>query len=300
MLPSATEVVYALGIEPVAVSHECDYPPAAAGRPSVERTRIDPEAESAAIHEQVAAAEAADGVYAVDRDALAAADPDLIVTQGVCDVCAVDTVAVEAAVSDLGLDCDVLTTDPHLLADVLDDIERIGAAVGRPDRAADLVARLRGRVERVENLVAGRDCPRVAVLDWLDPVMVSGHWVPDLVERAGGAFGLVDPGERSTTREWAEIREYDPEVLVAAPCGFEVDRTLTEADALTGRLGYGTIAAVRDDRAHAMDGNGLVNRPGPRLVDTLEALAGLLHPDAVDAPSPAVSRPLPAPPRPAD
>jgi iron complex transport system substrate-binding protein len=283
-LPSATETVYALGVEPVATSHECDHPPAAADLPSVERTRVDPSADSAAIHEQVGEAAAGDGVYEVDRAALRAADPDLVVAQGVCDVCAVDEVRVREAVADLGLDCEVLTTDPHVLADVFADVERIGRALGRPERAEWLVARLRERVERVEAAVAGRERPRVAVLDWLDPVMVSGHWVPDLVERAGGRHGLAAPGERSTTRPWAEVCDYDPEVLVAAPCGFDADRAAAEATALVDRPGYADLAAVRAGRAHAVDGNVHLNRPGPRLVDSLELLAALCHPDAVDRP----------------
>ncbi|MFB6169377.1 MAG: cobalamin-binding protein [Haloferacaceae archaeon] len=279
-LPSATEIVYALGVEPVATSHECDYPPAAADLPSVEQTRIDPSADAASIHEQVGEAAAGDGVYEIDREALRRVDPDLVVAQGVCDVCAVDTVAIRAAVEELGLDCEVLTTDPHVLADVFGDIERIGRAVGREARATELVGDLRARAEAVETAVAGRDRPRTVVLDWLDPIMVSGHWVPDLVERAGGRHDLAAPGERSTTREWAAVREYDPEVLVAAPCGFDRDRALAESDALTGRPGYGDLAAVRTGRAHVVDGDNYVNRPGPRLVDTLELLAGLIHPGA--------------------
>jgi iron complex transport system substrate-binding protein len=294
-LPSATEVVYALGVEPVATSHECDHPPAAADLPSVERTRVDPSADSASIHEQVGEVVAGEGVYEIDREALRRADPDLVVAQGVCEVCAVDSVAIAEAVADLGLDCEVLTTDPHVLDDVLDDIERIGRALDRPGRADRLVADLRGRVEAVERAVAGRERPRVAVLDWLDPLMVSGHWVPDLVERAGGDHGLAAPGERSTTREWRAVREYDPEVLVAAPCGFDLDRARSEAPALTGRPGYRDLAAVRAGRAHAVDGDAYVNRPGPRLVDTLELLAGLIHPGAVDPPDDAATRPLPAP-----
>ena len=294
-LPSATEVVYALGVEPVAVSHACDHPPAAADLPAVERSRVDPDAESAAIHEQVVAAERGDGVYAVDLDALAAADPDLVVAQGVCDVCAVDEVLVREAVERLGLDCEVLTVDPHRLEDVFAIVERIGTALGRSERAADLIGDLRDRVERVEAAVADRPTPRVAVLDWLDPVMVAGHWVPDLVDLAGGEYGLAAPGDRSSPREWTEIRAYDPEVLVAAPCGFDLDRTLGEAGALTDRTGYADLAAV-PDRAFAVDGSGLVNRPGPRLVDTLEALAGLLHPDlGLDDSDPEVVRRLPAP-----
>ncbi|MFB6080635.1 MAG: ABC transporter substrate-binding protein [Haloferacaceae archaeon] len=292
-LPSATEIVYALGVEPVAVSHACDHPPAAADLPAVERTRVDPGADSAALHEQVVAADREDGVYAIDLDVLAAADPDLIVTQGVCEVCAVEEVLVEEAAERLDLDCEILTTDPHSLGDVFGDVERIGAALGRAERAADLVADLRRRVERVEARVAGRPRPRVAVLDWLDPVMVAGHWMPGIVERAGGEYGLAAPGDHSYPREWAEIRDYDPEVLVAAPCGFGLDRALAEADALTGREGYADLAAV-PDRAVALDGSGLVNRPGPRLVDTLEAVAGLLHP-GLDDPETDVARPLPVP-----
>ncbi len=294
-LPSATEIVYALGVEPVATSHECDHPPAAADLPSVERARVDPTADSAAIHEQVGEAAAGDGVYEIDREALRRADPDLVVAQGVCDVCAVDQVAIRDAVEDLGLDCEVLTTDPHVLDDVLGDVERIGRAVGRGDRAAALVDDLRSRVDRVERAVAGRDRPRVAVLDWLDPVMVSGHWVPDLVERAGGAHGLAAPGERSTTRPWDEVRAYDPEVLVAAPCGFGVDRARAETPALAGRPGYGDVAAVRAGRAHVVDGDAYLNRPGPRLVDSVELLAALIHPGAVEPPDEGATAPLPAP-----
>ncbi|MFB6282243.1 MAG: ABC transporter substrate-binding protein [Haloferacaceae archaeon] len=292
-LPSATEIVYALGVEPVAVSHACDHPPAARGKPAVERSRVDPDAPAGTIHDQVLAADRGDGVYEVDLDALAAADPDLIVAQGVCEVCAVDEVLVREAAERLDLDPEILTVDPHRLADVFGAIERIGAALDRPGRAAALTADLRRRVERVEERVAGRPRPRVAVLDWLDPVMVAGHWVPDLVERAGGEYGLAAPAERSSPREWSAVRDYDPEVLVAAPCGFDVDRTLAEADDLTGRPGYADLAAV-PDRAFAVDGNGHVNRPGPRLVDTLEALACLCHPDLADPP-PDVARPLPAP-----
>ncbi len=300
-LPSATETVYALGVEPVAVSHECDHPPAAAGKPSVEYARIDAEADSGAIHEQVVAAEAGEGVYGIDLDALAAADPDLIVAQGVCDVCAVDEVLVERAVARLGLDCRVLTTDPHTLTDVFDGIERIGAALGRPDRARELVAALGERVERVEARVAaatdGDRRPRVTVLDWLDPAMVAGHWVPDLIERAGGRYVLAEAGARSEPHEWAEILAADPEALLVAPCGFGLDRTEDEADALTGRPGYADLSAVRAGAVHAVDGDGLVNRPGPRLVDTLEAFAGLLHDDpALPTPASDVARRLPAPP----
>ncbi len=291
LLPSATEVCFALGIEPVGTSHECDYPPAARELPAMNRSRVDPDADSADINEQVADAESDGGVYEIDREALAAADPDFVISQGVCDVCAVDSVLVRDAVADLGLDCEVLTLDTHTLTDLYDDIETIGAATGREDRAATVVADLQERVETVERRVAAARAdgtiggrPRVAVLDWLDPVMVAGHWLPELVEKAGGRYGMAATGERSRPREWTELRAYDPEVLVAAPCGLELERTVENRHELTDRPGWADLAAVAGGRAVAMDGHHYVNRPGPRLVETLEHLAGVLHPGVFGAP----------------
>jgi iron complex transport system substrate-binding protein len=302
LLPSATEIVYALGVEPVGVSHECDYPPAATEQPAVNRSRVDPDAASAEIDRQVLDAEDSGGVYEIDRETLADLDPDVVVSQGICDVCAVDEVRVREAVEELGLDCDVLTTDPHSLADVLADVERIGAALDRAERAADLVADLEERIERLGRRAeeaagaagdgAGR--PRVAVLDWLDPVMVAGHWIPGMVELAGGSYGLADRGDRSRPREWADVREYDPEVLVAAPCGFGIDQTVADLPALTELEGWDGLTAVREDRVYVFDGHHYVNRPGPRLVDTLEFLAWAVAPDAFDAPPSDAVRPLSA------
>lgn len=294
LLPSATEIVYALGVEPVATSHECDYPPEATELPSVVDSRVDADASSTEIDAQVQAAESSgEGVYEIDRDALADADPDLVISQGICEVCAVDTVLVRDAVDDLGLDCEVLTTDPHSLADIFEDVERIGAALGREERAADLVAALQERVDEVaQRADESPITPEVAVLDWLDPVMVAGHWVPELVEIAGGTYGLADPGDASTPREWREIREYDPDVLVVAPCGFELDQTFENQEDLTHRDGWKRLRAVRMNRAYAMDGHHLTNRPGPRVVDTLEAVAALVNPDAFDTPAPWMTRSL--------
>ncbi|MEF8852901.1 MAG: ABC transporter substrate-binding protein [Haloarculaceae archaeon] len=299
LLPSATEICFELGIEPVGTSHECDYPPAARAVPAMNRSRVDPDASSGEINEQVADAESEGGVYEVDREALAAADPDLVISQGVCDVCAVDSVLVRDAVEELGLDCDVLTLDTHTLADLYDDIETIGAATGREERAADVVADLQARVAAVEERVAAAaadgaigERPRVAVLDWLDPVMVAGHWIPELVETAGGRYGMADVGERSRPREWAEVRAYDPEVLVAAPCGFELEQTVENRHELTDRPGWTDLAAVAEGRAVAMDGHHYVNRPGPRLVATLEHLASVLHPEVFGDPPEEVVQPL--------
>lgn len=289
LLPSATEITYALGVEPVAVSHGCDYPPEAREKPAITHTSIDPDADSAAIDEAVLDAERGDGVYGIDTEELERADPDLIVTQGICDVCAVDTVLVREAVERLDLDCEVLTTDPHSLEDVLSDIERIGRATDRGERAADLVADLRERVERVRER-APADGPRTLDLDWMEPAMVGGHWVPELVERAGGEYGIVEPGQASTPVEWESVREFDPEALVVAPCGFGIEQTLENAAELTDREGWSALSAVREGRVWLVDGSAYLNRPSHRLVDSLEVLAGLLHPDRFEAPPETVAR----------
>ena len=293
LLPSATEIVAALGVDPVATSHECDYPPSVAETPSVVESRVDADATSAEIDEQVQQSESVGGVYRIDREALAAADPDLVVSQGMCDVCAVDTVLVEESIEALGLECELVTTDPHSLDDIFGDIEAIGDALARPERASDLVADLRGRVDRVATAAAESPIrPEVAVLDWLDPPMVAGHWVPELVELAGGDYGLADPGDASTPREWADIREYDPDILVAAPCGFELEQTSENLSDLTARDGWSSLRAVRMNRAYAMDGHHLTNRPGPRVVETLETLASLIQPEQFDGPEPWMARSL--------
>jgi len=294
LLPSATEIVYALGVEPVGVSHECDYPPAANEQPAVNRSRVDPDATSTEIDRQVQDAEESGGVYEIDRETLAELDPDLVISQGICDVCAVDEVRVREAVAELGLDCEVLTTDPHSLADVFADIERVGAAMDREDRAAELVDDLQQRVDRVQERAAGVERPRAAVLDWIDPVMVAGHWVPGMVDLAGGAYGMAERGARSRPREWADVRAYDPEALVAAPCGFGVDQTVRDLPALTDREGWDDLTAVREGRVYVVDGHHYVNRPGPRLVDTLEFLGWCLHPDDFDRPPADAVRPLEA------
>jgi len=285
LLPSATEIVYALGVEPVGVSHECDYPPAASEQPSVNRSRVDSEASSSDINEQVAEAEAGDGVYEIDRETLAAVEPDVVVTQGVCDVCAVDHVQVAEAVDELGLDAEVLTLDVHSLEDLFDSIHRVGTAIDRDERATELVANLRAWMTAVETTAArAESAPTLTVLDWLDPVMVAGHWVPEMAELAGGRYGMANRGAHSRPREWAEVREYDPDVLVAAPCGFDLAQTRENLADLTDRPGFEDLRAVAEGRAYLMDGHHYVNRSGPRLVDTLEFLAALLHPELFDSP----------------
>jgi iron complex transport system substrate-binding protein len=285
LLPSATEICYALGVEPVGVSHECDYPPAARERPAVNRSRVDVTGSSAEINDQVAAAETGEGVYAVDRDRLAALAPDLILTQGVCEVCAVDRVLVEEAVAELGLEAEVRALDVHSLAELYASIRRIGNAVGAAERASGLVADLQDRIAAVrEGVPSAETAPSVAVLDWMDPVMVAGHWMPELVAIAGGEYGLETAGARSRPREWAELREYDPEALIVSPCGFELARIEANLADLTARPGWAELTAVERGAVYLLDGHHYVNRAGPRLVDTCEILAGLLWPERFPEP----------------
>ncbi|WP_121741794.1 cobalamin-binding protein [Natronorubrum halophilum] len=290
-LPSATETVAALGIEPVATSHECDYPPGVEDLPSVTASRIDAEASSGEIDQQVLDNSEA-GVYSVDTELLEALEPDLIVTQGMCDVCAVDEVVIENAVDEIDADPEIITTDPHSVADVLEDLERIGRATDREDRAREVRAELESRIDAVRTRtadLAAADRPRVAVFDWTDPVMIAGHWTADLVQWAGGTYGLSDSGERSRPREWDSIRKYDPELVIVAPCGFGLEQTAENTADLTHREGWDDLAAVRGDRVWAMDGHHYLNRPGPRLVDTLEALAPIVRPELFDESTPPVA-----------
>jgi iron complex transport system substrate-binding protein len=285
LLPAATEILCALGVDPVGVSHECDYPPRVADLPTVVHPTIDTTGTSGAIDAQVQEA-TADGVYDLDTERLRDLDPDVVVTQGICDVCAVDESVVRGAVADLGLDVELVASHPHTLGDVFDDVERLGRVLEREDRAVDLVRELRGRVDAVRERVADVDTrPTATVLDWLDPLMVAGHWVPELVERAGGEFVLGDAGAHSGPVEWPALRDADPDVVVAAPCGFSLDQTVQNLDELTGREGWAALTAVREGRSYAVDGNHHVNRPGPRLVETLEQFAVILHPEQFGDPS---------------
>ena len=286
LLPSATEIVAALGVTPAGVSHSCDYPPEIHDLPTITRSSVDETADSATIDEQVLEAERAGGVYAIDTEKLARADPNLIVTQGICAVCAVDTVLVREAVEQLDLDCEILTTDPHSLEDVFSDIERIGRALGRSERATALVSELESRVERVRAAAPEdpAERPRVLDIDWMDPVMVGGHWVPEICEIAGGEYGIVEAGEASTPVEWEQVREYDPETLVIAPCGFEVEQTMANVEELTARAGWSDLTAVRENRVFVMDGSAYLNRPSSRLIDSLELVASALHPERFDPP----------------
>lgn len=283
-LPSATEIVYALGVEPVAVSHECDYPPEAESRPRLNSCVVDPEGSSEDINEQL---EAHESVYEVNRDTLREVDPDIVITQAVCDVCAVDELLIQDAVEELGLDCEILTTDAHSIDDVLDEVLRIGDAIGRPNEARELVDDCRNRISWVEaraaEAVAENGRPRCIVTDWMEPPMVAGHWTPEIVELAGGEYGVTEPEAYSVPEEWDDIVDFDPETLIVSPCGFSIEHTLRDVDELRARDSWSDLTAVQNGDVYAMDGD-VLNCSSPRLVDALEHLAGLLHPDYFDTP----------------
>jgi iron complex transport system substrate-binding protein len=317
LLPAATEIVAALGLRGALVgrSHECDEPADVATLPALTVPRIDAADSSRRIHEQVGRAMAdADGaaaLYALDADALRRLEPDLILTQAACAVCAVAAEDVRAAVAQAGVPARVLELSPATLDDVFADILAVGSATATLAKAREVVARLRARVRSVacrvqaaqrqaeacptENMSTGQGSApaaggrpsdgrqdaapsRVAMIEWLDPPMAAGNWVPQLVTFAGGVDPLGKAGGHSHWIEWDDVIAADPDVVVLAPCGFTVDRVVAEAQTPAIRNRLKMLRAFRTGRVWAMDGHHLMNRPGPRLVDSLEVLAEILHP----------------------
>jgi iron complex transport system substrate-binding protein len=282
LVPSATEMLFALGLGDgvVAVTHECDYPPEATTLPRLTRSVIPagltPGEIDAAVREVTAQGRA---LYELDEDALARLDVDLIVTQALCAVCAVSYDDVRAVAGRLPTRPAVLSLDPETLGEVLDDSVRLAEATGERERGVHLRAGLEARLRRVREAVAGQPRPRVAALEWLDPPYIGGHWVPEMIEAAGGSDPLGEPGRRSRVASWEEIRAARPDVVVVMPCGLYADEALEQA--LERREEIESLGA---DRVHAVDAAASFSRPGPRLVDGAELLAHLLHPGA--APSP--------------
>lgn len=283
LLASATEIVCALGLRDnlVAISHECDYPPEALDRPRVSRPRFDPAAlDTGAIDRAVRQALQEHGsVYEVDGGRLTALRPDLVLTQAVCEVCAVPTASAREAVASLDYGPQVLSLDAHDLAGIFRSIEAVGTGAGVPGRATAYVAELRARVAAVRARVAGRPRPRVLALEWLDPPFVPGHWVPEMIEIAGGVTLQSEAGTRSAQVSWLDLERSDPDVLVIMPCGFGLDASRVEAVRHAERLGHVASRAIAAGRAFAVDGSSYFNRSGPRVVDGIEILAALLHPD---------------------
>jgi len=283
LLPSATEIVFTLGLsdELVGVTHECDFPPAAGRLPVVTRSTLrHGTRDSRNIHHHISAAlHTGSSVYVLDQELLERLDPDLILTQELCDVCAVSYELVEQAVQRLKGTRRVLSLEPTSLPGILATIEQVGAVAGVPDRAATLVAELRRRIAAVaEKAAKATRRPRVFVMEWLDPPFTAGHWVPEMVRLAGGLDTLGREGQPSSPITWSRIVEYDPEVMVLIPCGFTLEQTVEEAAKAHFPEEWGRLTANRGARVYAVNGSAYFNRPGPRIVDGLEILAEILHP----------------------
>jgi iron complex transport system substrate-binding protein len=284
LLPSATEIVCALGLEDqlVGVTHECDYPPSVARLPKVTKTLIPTDATSGEIDKLVRDKLGEQGaLYRLDMETLERLAPDLIVTQALCDVCAVAEEEVKNAACALASGPRVVNLEPETLDEMLDCIRVVGAATGVEQRAADVVGGLRARVDGVVERVKGlKKRPRVALLEWLDPPFSTGHWNPELVRLAGGVDGFGKEGQRSVTLKWEDVIAYQPEVVLIACCGFTAERTMQEIGILQTVPGWDEIPAARDGRVYVTDGASYFSRPGPRLVDSLELLAHVIHPGA--------------------
>jgi iron complex transport system substrate-binding protein len=284
LLPSATEIAFALGLgdEVVGVTHECDYPPEAKKRRIVVRSAVEPDKQSSrAIDELVRERLGAkQGVYTIELASFREADPDFIITQNLCEVCALDYDEVVAAAESLAHKPKIVSLAPTTLADVLHDIETVGTAAGKEREAAALVTDLKRRIARVREQAARSDTrPRVACIEWLDPIFNAGHWVPEMVELAGGAAGLANKGERSKEISWDAVRAFAPDVIVLMPCGFDVERSLKEVALLSRLDGWSELPAVKNGRVYAVNGSAYFNRSGPRLIDGIEILAQIIHPE---------------------
>jgi len=282
LVPSATEMLYALGLgeDVVAVTHECDYPVQARTLPHLTRTVLRPGLSAAEIDRAVKARIAeGQALYELDEELLARLEPDLIVTQAICAVCAVSYEDVLALASKLPSRPRVLQQDPSTLGEMLEDVVRLGEAAGFPRQGHELRGELEGRLATIRAAVAGASPPRVIALEWLDPPYVGGHWIPEMISIAGGEDVAGPPGLKSPEVSWAELSGLRPDTVVAMPCGWYVDEARDQAIEH-----WDELAALGAERVYAVDGASTFSRPGPRLVDGVELLGHLLHPDLVDAP----------------
>jgi iron complex transport system substrate-binding protein len=276
-------MLFALGVgeRVVGIGHECDWPPEATNRPRVTRTLLDSRQSSGAIDDQVRERFAAGlPLYEVDAELLAALEPDLVVTQAQCDVCAVryeDVVSVVERSPALR-QTQLVALAPESLEDIFRDVQRVGDAAGVSETARTYVASLQARIAAVRERTRSLPRPRVVCIEWIEPLMLAANWTPALLELAGGAAGLVQAGTHSRYHTWQEIVAYDPEVLIISPCGFDLPRSLIEAQQLLRLPGWNELSAVMNDRVYVIDGNAYLNRSGPRIVDSLEILAHCLHP----------------------
>jgi iron complex transport system substrate-binding protein len=288
LLPSATEIVYALGLGGglVGVSHECDYPEDAKAKPKMiepifDTTKLSSEQIDALVIEHMRQGKS---IYRIRFEELKRANPDLIITQELCDVCAIGAADVLEAVNKLGKPVNVLSLNPHTLGDVQDDIRKVAEATNREEEAGMLITQLNAKAERIMGITEAASKVRVFCAEWLKPVMNAGHWVPEMLEYAGGIDELASKGQPSIYVDWNRVLGYDPEVVVLMPCGFTTPRTIREAVQFLSLPNAKQLSAVRSGLLYATDGHNYFSRSGPRLFDAIGILAHIIHPELFSQP----------------
>lgn len=286
LIASSTEILNALGAGElqVARSHECDYPPSVKKLPAITRPKFDVEGSSAEIDKRVRSlVERGLSVYEVDADALEKLKPDVVLTQDQCQVCAVSLADVERAVCEFVHGRPrIVSMHPHTLADISRDIARVAEAIGRPNAGKELVASMQDRLAAVRALVGRQPKRRLAFIEWIEPPMSGGHWMPELIDAAGGVSVFGATGEPSPWITWKDVAAADPDVIVVAPCGYDIEVTRREVRPLARYEIWQQLRAVRNGHVYLADGNAFFNRPGPRLVESTEILAEIMHPVAAD------------------
>ena len=287
LLPSATEIVCSLGFEDnlVGRSHECDFPPSITHLPILTAAKLDAERPSGEINDRVLElVREGLSVYRIDEVLLREIKPTLILTQDQCEVCAASLRDLEDALEKwIGARPHVLSVNPMKLSDVWNDIERVAMAMGQESVGREVSAGLRRRVEAIAARAGETDSrPRIACIEWIDPLMAAGNWVPELVELAGGRNLFGTAGEHSPWLDWTSLRDADPDIVVVMPCGFDMRRIRAELAPLLAQPGWSELRAVREKRVYLTDGNQYFNRPGPRLLDSLEILTEIVHPERFD------------------
>lgn len=283
LLPSATEIVYLLGLEDclVGISHECDYPPEVRTKPVISASSLASSFRSNEVHEAVKRhSHSSHSLYRIDENLLRQLNPDVILTQELCNVCAISAGQVRETARILAGPCRVISLEPHDLRQILDTILIVGEETGQEDKAKAVLLDLERRVERIGSVTCSvRTRPTVCCMEWMDPIMAGGHWVPEMVQLAGGQDHLGQPGEKSVPIDWDRVINYRPDVLIIMPCGYKIRRTLTEIDRLASRPGWFDLPAVRAGQVYIVDSPAYFSRPGPRIVTGLEILAQILHPE---------------------
>jgi len=282
LLPSTTEIVAALGMQShlVGRSHECDYPEGITSLPACTEPKFQPDGTSYDIDQRVKALlQEGLSVYRVDEEQLAALNPDLIITQDHCEVCAASVDEVKKAVhSQLGGHVEVLSVSPTDLSSVVSSIRTIASAMGAEAEAEELTAQMKSELQQIQDNVSELNWPSVLAIEWMEPLMSAGNWVPQLIQLAGGQPLASEAGEHSPWLEWKQVQQLNPQIITVMPCGYTLEQTLSEISVLTNRPGWSELRAVQNKQVYLLDGHHYFNRPGPRLVDSTHILAEILHP----------------------